>query len=63
MQKYTIKAARIRAGFTQREVAHKLHMNVQTFMRIENGKSYFRINSAAKFADIVGIDFDNIIFF
>ena len=61
--KFDIKSARIKAGFTQQEISRKLGMSRQTYQKYENGNMSFRVDTAWKFAAICKISFDSIIFF
>lgn len=61
--KFDIKSARIKAGFTQQEISRKLGMSRQTYQKYESGNMYFRVDTAWKFAAICKISFDSIIFF
>lgn len=59
----SIKAARVNAGLSQKEVADNLDMSVQTYGEYENHKRVFRVDTAVKFSKIVELPFNGILFF
>lgn len=61
--KFDIKSARVRAGFTQKELAHKMKMSVNSYLKYEKGTLVLRVDQAWNFSKIVNIPFENIIFF
>ncbi|WP_349517292.1 helix-turn-helix domain-containing protein [Leuconostoc mesenteroides] len=61
--KFDIKSARVRAGFTQKELAQKMQMSVNSYLRYEKGTLIFRVDQAWNFSKVVNIPFENIIFF
>lgn len=62
-EKFNIRSARVRAGFTQDEISRKLNMTPKTYIEYEKGNRVFRVNTAWRFSEIVAIPFDEIIFF
>ena len=60
--KFTIKQAREYAGLTQRETAKQLHVSLATYQGYEWGDVEMRINTARKFADIVEIPLNQLVF-
>jgi len=58
----TMKQARIGIGATQREIADKMGMHEQTYLKIERDSDIITIKQARRFADIVGLSFDEIFF-
>lgn len=61
--KFTLKQARNYAGFSQANIAQKLHVGLNTYRNYENGTSPMRIKTAEMFADLTGVPFDQIIFY
>lgn len=60
---FSIEQARKYKGLTQSEMAEKLGISRSTYIAYEQHKTPMRIDTAYKFADIVGIPLDNIYFF
>ena len=58
----TIKAARINAGLSQKEVAERLGISVHTLYNWEQpgGFKKLRIDKAKQMLDLYGLDFDDI---
>lgn len=61
--KFTIKQARKYKGYSQEALANMLHIPKPTYYNYEHGRSVMRVDTAQKFADIVGIPFNQIIFY
>ena len=61
--KFDIKSARVRAGFTQKELAQKMKMSVNSYLKYEKGILVLRVDQAWNLSKIVNIPFENIIFF
>lgn len=61
--KFTIEQARILGGYTQAAMAAKLGMTEKTYIKYEKYRIVFRMHVAARFAELVKIDINNIIFF
>lgn len=53
MEKISVKAARINAGFTQEEIAKELDVHVQTYMKFEQHPEKMTVKMASDFARIV----------
>lgn len=62
MLKITLAAARVNAGFTQKEVADMLDVSNKTICSWENGKSYPSPKQIDMLCELYGISYDNIIF-
>ena len=58
----TMKQARVGANLTQADVAAKMGVHTQTYMRLEKHSGDMKIKQAKKFAKIVGLNFDDIFF-
>ena len=63
MKRFTMKQARLIAGYNQEEMAKMLEMSTNGYAKIERYESKFRIDKALAFAKIVELDVDEIIFF
>lgn len=62
MERYTIKQARQLAGKTQVGLARELGVSEATYIKLEKGRSIFRMDQAEKFSEIVKLPIDRIIF-
>lgn len=51
-----LKAERVAAGLTQKEMANKIGVNVTTYMRYENGESKMGIDLFSKYLNVLGYD-------
>lgn len=60
---WTLKLCRIKEGLKQREMADKLGVSLDAYKNYENYRTRMRVDIALKFAEIVKIPFDSIIFF
>jgi len=58
----TMKQARVGADMTQKDVADKLGVHVQTYQRMESHPEDVTIKQGKAFAHIVGLSFDDIFF-
>ena len=58
----TMKQARVGANMTQQDVADRLGVHVQTYQRMESHPGDVTIKQGKIFADIVGLNFDDIFF-
>ena len=58
----TLKAARVINGLTQREMAKKLGVHVQTYRKWEKNPEIVEVGVAKKISNILGISYDNIFF-
>ena len=56
----TWAAARVNAGFSQDDVAHKLHIGKQTLVNWENGKSEPKISQALELSSLYKMPLDYI---
>lgn len=55
--------ARANKNLSQQALAEKLGVVRQTYQNYENYKTPMDVETAFKFSQVVGIDFDDIIFF
>ena len=62
MIKITLEAARVNAGYTQKEAAELLHISNKTLQNWESGKSYPNASQIAALCDLYGIPYDCINF-
>ncbi len=62
LMRITMKQARVGADMTQQQVADRLGVHVQTYQRMENNPEDISIKQAKNFADIVGVNFEDIFF-
>ena len=62
MLKITLAAARVNAGFTQKEVADMLDVSNKTICNWENGKSFPAPKQIDILCELYSISYDNIIF-
>lgn len=60
--KFTIRQARTYRGYTQGEMAQKLGVTKVTYINYEKGRTKMKVDRAAKFAQIVDLPRDKIIF-
>ena len=58
----TMKQARVGADLTQAETADKLGVHPTTYMRMEKHPEDLTIKQAHAFSNIVGLDFNDILF-
>ncbi|MBT2615095.1 MULTISPECIES: helix-turn-helix transcriptional regulator [unclassified Bacillus (in: firmicutes)] len=58
----TLKQARLLRGFTQREIASKLGVHVQTYSKMEKQPDDVTIKEAKKICDILDLSYDFIFF-
>lgn len=59
---YTLKGARVNAGYTQTEVSEKLGVGVCAISDWERGKRYPSVITAKKMADLYGVTLNDFIF-
>lgn len=52
----TIKAARVNAGLSKKEVAEKLDLSVNGYTKKEDGKSKFYIDEVVILSDLFKVD-------
>ena len=62
MLKITLEAARVNAGYTQKDAAKKLRVSNKTVQNWENGRSYPSADKIAEICDLYVISYDNINF-
>lgn len=62
MEKISVKAARIDAGLTQEEVANKLNIHAQTYMKLEKSPEKMTVRMANDFCKIVNRNLEAIYF-
>lgn len=60
--KISLAAARVNAGFTQAEVAAKMHVSKQTICSWERGKASVKIEQGIALSKLYGIPIDHIFF-
>lgn len=56
--KITVKAARVNANMTQKEVADKLNLSLTGYAKKENGNSKFYIDEIVILSDLFGVEYD-----
>lgn len=61
--KITLKAARVNAGYTQKEAAKKLGISNKTLWSWENGLSAPKATQAGDICVLYGVNYNNINFF
>ena len=59
----SMKAARVDAGYTQKEAAKALNISKNTLAGYETGKAVPKIDLAQRMADLYGFSVNDIIFF
>ena len=62
MFKITLAAARLNAGYTQKEAANELHISNKTLQNWESGKSYPSADKIAEICNLYCISYDHINF-
>lgn len=60
--KITLKAARVNAGYTQRQVAQKLKVSKDTVSNWERGKSFPDVLILQEIENLYGVSYKDIIF-
>lgn len=60
--KITLKAARVNAGFTQKEAAKELGVSNKTVCNWELGESVPNIKQVELLCGLYGVEYDNLIF-
>ncbi|MCY7486377.1 helix-turn-helix transcriptional regulator [Paenibacillus alvei] len=61
--KFTIEQARAISGMTQVEMAAKLGMSEKTYIQYEKYRKVFRMDTAARFVELVKLGMNDVIFF
>ena len=62
MLKITLKAARVNAGYSQKEVAKKLNVSNKTISSWESGETFPSAEKIGALCELYGISYDNINF-
>lgn len=62
MFKITLEAARVNAGYTQKEAAEQMHISNKTLQNWESGKSYPNADKIAEICSLYDIPYDAINF-
>ena len=62
MPQITLRAARVNAGFTQKDAANRLCVSVSTLKNWESGKTFPTQPHIMKICALYGIEYDNIFF-
>lgn len=62
MVKITLKAARVNAGYTQKEAAELLGVSNVTLCNWENGVSFPDAQQIQKICELYGVSYDNLNF-
>lgn len=60
--KISIRAARINAGFSQKEAADRLGISTKTLSNWENGITYPPVDKIPAICELYGVSFDNLNF-
>ena len=60
--KLTLKAARVNAGFTQKNVAEMLGISNKTVCNWETGASIPNVQQVERLCGLYGVTYDNLIF-
>ena len=60
--KVSLKAARVNAGYTQKDAAKQLRVSNKTIQNWESGKSYPNADKIAEICELYVISYDNINF-
>lgn len=63
MAKITLKAARVNAGFTQKQAAKELKVSNKTLNNWENGKSIPKADKIEPICNLYRVNYDDVIFF
>lgn len=63
MVKLTLKAARVNAGFTQKDVAKRLNISNKTVCSWETGATVPNIEQVEGLCDLYNVSYDNLIFY
>ena len=60
--KLTLKAARVRAGLTQKEAAKKVGVNVSTLISYELGRTFPDVKTLKQIEEVYGIGYNDLDF-
>lgn len=63
MPKLTLKAARVNAGFAQKQAAKELKVSNKTLSNWENGKAIPKADKISLICKLYRMNYDDIIFF
>ena len=63
MSKFTLKTARVNAGFTQKEAAKELNVSNKTLGRWEKGETLPKPKQIPLLCALYDLSYDDIIFF
>lgn len=62
MAKMTLKAARVNAGFSQKDASGRLNISNKTLCKWEKGASFPKADKIEAICDLYGVSYDDIIF-
>lgn len=62
MPKMTLKAARVNAGYSQKEAAKELNVSNKTLGSWENGVTYPKADKVEALCTLYKVDYDNLVF-
>lgn len=62
MPRMSLKAARVNAGYTQKEAAKRLGVYYKTLANWENGTSLPNVDAINKICELYNVTYDNLIF-
>lgn len=60
--KFDLRQARNYAGFSQKGIAKEINISTGAYQNYENGKRKMRVDVAKRFANVVGIPLEQIVF-
>ena len=60
--KITLKAARVNAGYSQKQIAEQFKISQSAVSKWENGQAVPRVDMAMKLSDLYGLDLQQILF-
>ena len=61
--KFTIKQARMLVGLSQKDMGERLGISRSTYISLENGEQYIRVDQMYKFSEITGLPIRDIKFY
>lgn len=62
MLKISLRAARVNAGYSQKEIADKLNVSNKTIGKWEKGETFPGADKIRMLCDLYGVSYDDIIF-
>ena len=62
MPRITLRAARVNAGYTQKEAALLLHVGNKTLSSWENGTTFPNVEKIRTICEVYGVTYNDIIF-